>query len=170
MKGIGKGFTLIELLVAIAMLGVLATGVLVAINPLERLALARDAQRKTAISQLARALQSYYINHAATSNPFPPNSYTFMNALVADGDLRTVLPMISNTTACLGGVYSQNNFCYYNDGANAYTMVHLESQKEKSRCSADESPYYIWDFGRGKIGVVCVGSLWCIVGGCTFLP
>lgn len=53
-------FTLIELLVTIAIIGVLAAAVLVAINPGKRMAQARDAQRKQDISVIANALAGYY--------------------------------------------------------------------------------------------------------------
>lgn len=55
-----KGFTLIELLIVIAIMGILAAAILVAINPGKRMAQARDAQRKTDISAIANALIGYY--------------------------------------------------------------------------------------------------------------
>ncbi len=54
-----SGFTLIELLVVMAIIGVLATAVVIAINPNKRLAQARDAQRKNDISAIANALTGY---------------------------------------------------------------------------------------------------------------
>src|SRR3990167_10471265 len=55
-----SAFTLIELLIIIAILGLLAAAVLVAINPGKRLAQARDSQRKQDINVIATALISYY--------------------------------------------------------------------------------------------------------------
>ena len=55
------GFTLIELLVVIAVLGVLAAGLIVIINPLGQMAKARDAGRKSALKQIANALESYFV-------------------------------------------------------------------------------------------------------------
>jgi len=55
-----SAFTLIELLIVIAILGILAAAVLVAINPGKRTAQARDAQRKSAIGSIANALIGYY--------------------------------------------------------------------------------------------------------------
>lgn len=58
-----KGFTLIELLVVIAVLGILASVVLVAINPGERIAEARDSGTKNSVGQMATALEAYYTNN-----------------------------------------------------------------------------------------------------------
>src|SRR3989339_447380 len=58
-----KGFTLIELLVVIAVLGILASVVLVAINPGERINEANDAGKKSDVGQVATALESYFTNN-----------------------------------------------------------------------------------------------------------
>lgn len=55
-----KGFTLIELLIVIAILGILAAAVLVAINPGKRTRQAQDAKRKNDIGALATEIQGYY--------------------------------------------------------------------------------------------------------------
>ena len=53
-----KGFTLIELLVTLAILGVVATIALIAIDPRQRVFAARDADRKTALRQVADSLDA----------------------------------------------------------------------------------------------------------------
>jgi prepilin-type N-terminal cleavage/methylation domain-containing protein len=55
-----KGFTLIELLIVIAILGILAAAVLVAINPGKRTRQAQDAKRKNDVGALATEVQGYY--------------------------------------------------------------------------------------------------------------
>src|SRR3989344_4512694 len=55
-----SAFTLIELLIVIAILGVLAAAVLVAIDPGKRTAQARDVKRKGDVNAIANALIGYY--------------------------------------------------------------------------------------------------------------
>jgi len=55
-----KAFTLVELLIVIALLGVIATIVIAAINPIEQANRSRDAGMKADASQLVSALQRYY--------------------------------------------------------------------------------------------------------------
>lgn len=54
-----QGFTLIELLIVIAVLGILITGLIVIINPMQQLGKARDTQRKSDLNQYRIALESY---------------------------------------------------------------------------------------------------------------
>ncbi len=64
-----KGFTLIELLIVIAILGILAAAVLVAINPGKRTRQAQDAKRKNDIGALATEIQGYYTTPGAGCYP-----------------------------------------------------------------------------------------------------
>jgi prepilin-type N-terminal cleavage/methylation domain-containing protein len=96
------GFTLIELLIVIAILGVLAAGVVVAINPAKRLGDARNAQRKTDLGQMAQAIEAYAVLHSGqyptTSgtwcglcSPYTACGTDWIPGLVASGDLK-ILP------------------------------------------------------------------------------
>ena len=58
-----KGFTLIELLVVIGVLGILATGLLATIDPLEQFRKGADSNRKTTSLELNNALTRYYSVH-----------------------------------------------------------------------------------------------------------
>ena len=51
-----RGFTLIEILVVIGMLAILATVVLVAVNPLRQFAQARNAQREANVNAILNAI------------------------------------------------------------------------------------------------------------------
>lgn len=70
---LSKGFTLVELLIVIALLGVIATIVIAAINPIEQANRAHDAQFKADGSQLISALERYYA--AKTSYPWVDTSF-----------------------------------------------------------------------------------------------
>src|SRR3989344_4063615 len=77
-----RGFTLIELLIVIAILGILAAAVLVAINPGKRTRQAQDAKRKNDIGALATEVQGYYTTPG--QGCYPAN----LNVLVSDGYLK----------------------------------------------------------------------------------
>lgn len=65
-----KGFTLIELLVVIGVLGILATGLLATIDPLEQFRKGTDSNSKTTALELQNALTRYY----AVNGTFPWDS------------------------------------------------------------------------------------------------
>jgi uncharacterized protein (TIGR02145 family)/prepilin-type N-terminal cleavage/methylation domain-containing protein len=57
------GFTLIELLIVIGIIAILASGVIVAINPGRQFAQARDATRESHINTLYKSLVSYQVDN-----------------------------------------------------------------------------------------------------------
>ncbi|MCM8787802.1 MAG: prepilin-type N-terminal cleavage/methylation domain-containing protein [Candidatus Omnitrophica bacterium] len=63
-----KGFTLLELIVAMAILGLLAAGLLG--NFMNSQRKARDAQRKSDLKQIQNALEAYFNDH----NTYPSDS------------------------------------------------------------------------------------------------
>jgi len=56
----GAGFTLIELLIVVAVLGILAAGIIIVMNPADQIRKAKDAQRKSDLFQIKNALETYY--------------------------------------------------------------------------------------------------------------
>ena len=83
-KKIFGGFTLIELLIVIAILGILAAAVLVAVNPAKRQRQARDSARKSDVGQIATALQAYFTTPGQGLYPVS------MGILTASGDLKQI--------------------------------------------------------------------------------
>ncbi len=63
MKNIQKGFTLIELLIVIGIIAILASAIIIAINPGQQFAQARDATRQGHINSINKAILSYMISH-----------------------------------------------------------------------------------------------------------
>lgn len=99
-----KGFTLVELLIVIALLGVIATIVIAAINPIEQANRATDSGNKADASNLVSALQRYYTGHNdypwtivdSTNYPSADTAFPFTNA-------QDALIGICSATGCATG-------------------------------------------------------------------
>ena len=134
-KKLSSGFTLIELLIVIAILGVLAAAILVAINPLEQLARGRDGGRKSTIGQLGNAVQAYYTSQ---NGVYPTANATWITTLQTAGELKTIPPAI--TPGC-GAANVQNGYCYAASATDAIVFTQGESASEKTRagCTATQT-------------------------------
>ena len=155
-----KGFTLIELLIVMAILGVLAVVVLVAINPVQQLARTRDAGRKSGVAQLGRSMEAYYTSRGGT---YVAESATWIDNLVSSGEISTVPSQISEGvtgyTACTSN--QENYWCYdantATGGEPIVVYTTLESLSETSKCTTG-TPYFVWSTADGRGGLVCSGS------------
>ncbi len=165
----GNGFTLIELLIVIAVLGVLAAGVLVAINPGEQLARARDASRKTTVGQLSRAAQAYYTSQQKypAGDPFSGVAGTWITQLVGAGEIKSVPTnpdySLANTGPCERNI--QGGYCYASRvevNTEAMIFVKMESSSERRHCGleANMKTYLIWQSknNNGNVGYFCVNT------------
>ena len=160
-----KGFTLIELLVVIAVIGVLATIVLLAVNPAEQLARGRDTSRQSAITQIGRALQSYYTVQSPAA--YPALTTASFDSLVTAGDMKTVpvnpaystAPTVNCAAANLQSTTTPaSNYCYMLDatGVNAIVYGRMESALNNNKCAATSNiAWFVFSSALGRAGVFC---------------
>jgi type II secretion system protein G len=164
-----KGFTLVELLVVIGVLGVLVTGVLIAVNPAQQLAKARDASRKSAIKQIRNALEQYRTVHGSYPTrevggwpavylySVDPQWQTFLGS-----ELKSV-PVDPTQDSCSSPTHPWLNsssscwrFAYYSPNGSDYRIVaHLENKSDPDRCEVKK-----WKWFNGNI--LCGDYSWSI--------
>ena len=58
------GFTLLEILLVVGIIAILASIVIVALNPTKQFSQVRNTQRKANLSELNKALYQYYIDNS----------------------------------------------------------------------------------------------------------
>lgn len=158
-RSTNKGFTLIELLIVIAILGVLATVVIVAINPLQNLARTRDSGRLSTVAQLGHALEAYATNNAGT---YVAEGNTWISTLVTAGEVnvvpQSIAYSITGISACSNS-YPQNGICYNATtaagGAPVVVYSRLEANSNIGRCASGESAYAVYSTQDGRAGIVC---------------
>lgn len=161
MKQLHKGFTLIELLIVIAILGVLATVVLVAINPPEQLARSRDAGRKSAVTQIGHSVVAY---STANGGEYPAESNTWLTTLQSNGFINNIPQVIAYADAAITpcGTNEQNQYCYITDGNTPATAgivyTRLESQADTNLCDTGEVAWFVYDSVSSRGGLVCASA------------
>jgi len=98
-KKFQQGFTLIELLVVILIIGVLAAGLLILINPVQKTQQAQDSSGKSGVSSVAQAVESFYSTNGGTAYP------TALSDLTNSKDLQNLPPGVNMDSAAAGPVY-----------------------------------------------------------------
>ena len=100
-----SGFTLIELLIVITILGILATAVLAAINPLEQISRGRDTGSKSDAEQLLsgiaryNAAQGYYPWQTAPSTTTRAVAWTQVTLAAPTDGTDPVLTKLGSATS-----------------------------------------------------------------------
>lgn len=92
-----KGFTLIELIITIGVIGILATTVILVLNPVNILAEARDSQRLADLRQLNSALSFYLARVAPFTNSLGNPANCYMNVSITSPECRSRHPGKTNT-------------------------------------------------------------------------
>jgi len=156
-----KGFTLVELLIVIAIIGVLAVVVLVAINPIEQLAKTRDAGRISTVTQVGHAVQAYYTSHATQTNQYPVEG-TWSVDITTSGELSNFPSAIGysaySIAACAENVI--NGYCYDLTVANGPIIyARLESNNQNTKCAVGTPvASVVFSSADGRGGIVCTAT------------
>lgn len=124
-----NGFTLIELIVVIGILSILAVGSIVALNPLEQFKKANDSRRKADLSQIQKAVETYYQDNG---------SYPSSSSVVLPLYRITTRSDVGTTTVEWGTSWSpymnllpkdpsaSKNYVYYSAGQSYYLYASLD--------------------------------------------
>ena len=176
LTAVRQGFTLIELLIVMAILGVLAVVVLVAINPVQQLARTRDSGRKSTVTQLGHALEAHFTarngEYLDATNCIAANGgpllTVWMGCLEDAGEMSSAPSRIANsvgtsvpqTCNLIGGISgSQNEYCYNVNATSTAAIIFtiLESATEESKCPG-QIPIFVWSTADGRGGTLCLGG------------
>ncbi|HSW47760.1 MAG TPA: type II secretion system protein [Candidatus Saccharimonadales bacterium] len=134
-KNIQKGFTLVELLVVIAVLGVLASGLLIVIDPADKIASGNDARAINDIQGVASATENYIAGKADGSFPSGATFAAACGVLVTNGDLK----------GCPKEPTAAYTYSFSVTAANAGTIsTNLVSKKYTAK------PIFKYDLSTGK--------------------
>ncbi len=115
------GFTLVELLVVMGVIGTLAAGLVVVINPAAMVGKARDAQRKSDFNQIQKALELYYDDYSE----YPVN----MDDLTTVGNYMKTIPSDPVPTRF------QYRYVQISGGQMYRLYAHLENASDPQACS-----------------------------------
>lgn len=144
-----KGFTLIELLIVIAILGILAAGILVAIDPVDKISQANDAKVQNDVSGIGRASEAYAVTH----NGFYPAS---LSDLPLSGELKRAPNAPSGYTA-----YSVTSTPAVCSSGTTCTGILISGQLKSKRYTSVNTPFWNYDSASGKSCAITTPTATC---------
>ena len=147
-KKFQKGFTLVELLIVVAIIGVLAT--LLMVNFIAVRQRARDAERKSDIRQIQSALELFRSDEGLYPNASPPTTTLYNGASCPDSSALAVLdPTTQNKNTYMAkipcdpngiGYYNAGEY-FYSGGGSTYTLgACLENTADTQQGTTGTSP------------------------------
>ena len=155
-----KGFTLIELLIVIAVLGILVTGILVVLNPVEQTRRASDAQRASSISQLATAITAYSTSQLL-QNYTPLADGSWQTTLLNAGEIKNLvsvpLPAGSNCSSRVQQNICQTTTTSTDKDITIWAILDSTAEKTRGGCTTS-NPVAIVAYisSQQKTGIGCI--------------
>lgn len=139
---LSKGFTLIELLIVIAVIGVLAAAVWIALDPQDKIRAANDSKVQADLGSIAQAEEAY----ATTKNGFYSGDQA---ALVTNGDLKMQLTAPSGYM----GYTDVGSPAACTSGTTCTSVIVCGELKSKKYVNA-ATPRWTYCSSSGKAGAV----------------
>jgi prepilin-type N-terminal cleavage/methylation domain-containing protein len=144
-----KGFTLMELLIVVAIIGILSTVMVVAVNPGRQMAKARDSQRKTDLVAILSGVMQYASEH---SGDLPDT----------DGD-----PDTSNfptSPTCIGSAVGCFDLANAGETGDEIVPVYMVSMPHDPRFADETDPqldtgYMIYADENGRLHASATGEV-----------
>lgn len=149
MKINSLGFTLIELLIVIAILGILAAGILVAVDPVDKISAANDSKVQNDVSGAGRASEAYATVHSG----FYPATLT---DLVTAGELKRVPVAPGGYNAY--AVTMVPNPC---TSGTTCTDIIITGQLKSKRYTSIGTPIWRYESSTGKSCAVLTSATPC---------
>jgi prepilin-type N-terminal cleavage/methylation domain-containing protein len=158
MKHLKMGFTLIELIIVMAILGVLAVGLIAAVDPIEQSARSNDAAKINAAKQMFDAVGRYYASKNAL--PWTTNQTAVALSSTTVGTIVTTLSgageIKSNFTSSLPSTTTNN--VYLSGDATATTPTYTICALVTSKSQKSQSTLYTDSAGATAAGATCTAA------------
>ena len=147
------GFTLIELITSVAVLAVIATISIVALNPFAQFQKANDARIKSDLSQIEKALEQYYEDNGK----YPDATAAYkIDSLGTEIDWGTAWQPYMNILP--KDPRSDKTYIYYSpDGQSYYIYANLNRDEDSALCNLGSACDSLSQFGitSNACGAVC---------------
>lgn len=160
-ESFSKGFTLVELLILMAVLIILFSTVLVAVNPIENIHRAKDTRRISAVVELGHSMEALATTRENGKYPNDPVGMTNWQSsfLVASNEIPAAVSVDAAESNCT--INSQGNLCYDSNGTDAVIWSVLESSVNRNNagCVGSEIVVAVWIGSQGKTGLTCISGV-----------
>lgn len=157
-----KGFTLIEMLIVIAIIGILASIVLVGLGPVQRRG--RDARRISDLKQVQNALELYFnkcgyypgaSEGGSACGPFNGAPSTWDNLTAALTGSNIGVRQIPDDPSSGGGANAARNYRYAADATGSSYVLAATLEDAENPALRDGMTGSVY-------GITCGGTVYCI--------